>query len=107
MDMLIGFQDLFGQIVSHQATQFGLAFTLAAVIHARQVRKEIALQMGSVASSIDAVANVLKEDLKKQSESISLQSKRLSSVEDKFYAIDDGLKKLNVRVEKLETTKEI
>ena len=96
MDLIQLAQDILGPIVSHQATQFGFAFGLAAMLHARQVRKEIAIQMGglsnNVSSSIDEVTKVLREDLGKQSE-------RLKNVES-------GVQNLNNRVEKLETKKE-
>lgn len=82
-------QTLFGAAISHQATQFGIAFSLAAFIHARQVRSEIATQMTSVVSSIDSVAKAIREDLAEQSARIEL--------------VESGVQKLNNRVEKLET----
>lgn len=89
MDVFASFQSFLGEAFSHQVTQFGLAFTFAAYIHARQVRKEIALQMSNVASSIDEVTKALKEDLGKQGE--------------RLIKVEDGVQKLNNRVEKLET----
>lgn len=88
---VVKIQELLGQAMNHQVTQFGLAFVIAAMIHAQQVRKEIAAQMASVVLSINEVAKALKDDLGKQSE-------RLNGVET-------GIQKLNTRVEKLENTK--
>lgn len=95
MDVLTQAQNFLGQAISHQVMQFGIAFGFAALVHAKQVRKEIRLQMSSMTESmvgsIDAVAKALKDDLGKQGE-------RLSNVEV-------GVQKLNTRVEKLEKEK--
>ena len=92
MDVVGQAQSFLGMAFSQQVTQFGLAFGFAALIHAHQVKKEIAAQMGSIVKSIDDVARALREDLSKQ-------SNRLEKVED-------GVNKLNTRVEKLEIKKE-
>lgn len=89
MEALTYIQEFLGRAVNHEVAQFGFAFMLAAWVHAREMKKEIATQMGSIATSIDDVAKALREDLSKQ-------SSRLEKVED-------GVNKLNTRVEKLET----
>lgn len=92
MDALLDHaQNILGAAFSHQATQFGLAFTLAALIHARQVRSEIAKQMSSVVESIDKVAKAIRDDLAKQSARIEM--------------VETGVQKLNNRVENLEKGK--
>lgn len=92
MDVVLNVFDVLtylgGQALSHQVTQFTIAFVLAAIIHSKQVRKEIATQLGDVATSIDKVRVALVDDLQ-------AQGKRLKSVED-------GIQRLSTRVETLE-----
>lgn len=66
MDLLNAIQVMGADLLSRQVTQFGVAFTLAALVHARQVRKEIALQMTNISESIDNLGKALREDLKAQ-----------------------------------------
>lgn len=93
---------IFGNAFSHQVVQFGTAFMIAAWMHAKQVRKEIALQTGltrdessahmdKITTSIDNVAKVLRQDLSKQGERID--------------NIENGISSLNDRVWQLETPK--
>lgn len=83
--------EMANQALSHQVTQFSIAFTIAAWIHASQVKKEIANRMSNVTEAINNVALALRDDLTKQ-------SKRIETVEG-------GINKLTSRVETLEKTK--
>lgn len=65
---------LLNQALSHQVTQFTVAFTIAAWLHSGRVKKEIKNQLGSISVSIDGVAQTLRQDLQ-------AQNKRLASVE--------------------------
>lgn len=80
---------LLGEAFGHQVTQFGIAFAIAAWLHAGRVKKEIKEQMGNVVSAVDNVASVLRQDLNHQSERIG--------------HIEEGLGKLSSRVIALET----
>lgn len=80
---------LMGEALGHQVTQFGIAFAIAAWVHAGRVKKEIKEQMSNVVAAVDNVASVLRQDLTHQSERIG--------------HIEDGLGKLTTRVASLET----
>lgn len=47
---------------------YGFLFLVAAFIHAKQVRKEIALQFTAVSAALNNVADALKQDLAKHSQ---------------------------------------
>lgn len=79
---------LFGSAIQEKAIQFGAAFTFAAWIHSGRVKKEISSLGAGIITSVNAVADALKQDLQKQSERM-----------DK---IDNGFVKLTSRVEALE-----
>ncbi len=68
---------------------FGVAFAIAAWLHAGRVKQEIRIQMANVVDAVDNVAAVLRQDLTKQSERIG--------------QIEEGLGKLTSRVSVLET----
>lgn len=77
-----------GVALNHQVTQFSIAFTLAAFIHAQQVKKEIKLQMTGITEALNSVATALRQDL-------AAQIKRIGNIED-------GVAKLAVRVDAIE-----
>lgn len=81
--------ELFGSAVSHDATKFGLAFSLAAWIHSGRVRKEIKALGAGIVESVDKVAFALKQDLKVQVERMD--------------RIENGIGQLTTRVTTLET----
>lgn len=68
---------------SHQVTQFGLAFTFAAWLHAGRVKKEIRSQMESMIEAVDKVAAVLKQDLAGQAARLSELTSRVITLETK------------------------
>lgn len=82
---------LLNAALSHEVTQFSLAFGLAALIHAHQVKKEIANQMSQITEAVRDVAKTLREDLAEQSRRIGF--------------IEDGVNQLQSRVESLEKEK--
>jgi hypothetical protein len=82
------FQGVLGEALSNQVSQFTMAFTIAAWVHSGRVKKEIRTQVGGIISSIDSVAQTLKQDL-------AAQGKRLDGVEN-------TVKTLANRVEGLE-----
>lgn len=92
MESLTYLQDLVGQALSHQVSQFGIAFVIAAWVHANQVKKEISGQMGLVTEAINNVATALRQDL-------AVQSDRIGNVEKKLI-------NLNSRLETIEKPKE-
>lgn len=78
---------LVGEAAASQIAQAGFFFTLAAMLHARQVRKEIANQFGILTGAINNVATALKKDLESHAE-------RLDKVEDGFQRMDSRVTKL-------------
>ncbi len=69
--------------MASQVTQFGVAFSIAAFIHAGRVKKEIASQAGQITGSIDNLASALRQDLANQSERIGKVENRVAKIEDK------------------------
>lgn len=81
-------QALLGSAVQEKAVQFGVAFSLAAWLHSSQVKKEIAKLGSGIITSVNAVAEALQLDLRKQAqrmdklEGVVLQiNKRVESLE--------------------------
>ncbi len=60
--------------LASQVTQFGIAFALAAHIHASKMKKEIANQMGQVVDAINNLGRDLRKDM-------ADQAKRIETVE--------------------------
>lgn len=81
-------QSFLTDAIQHEVVKWSVAFSIAAFVHSRQIRKEIRFQVGNITDSIKDVARTLKEDLDKQ-------GKRLDNVET-------GIKHINSRVVKLE-----
>lgn len=69
----------------NQVFHYGFLFLIAAFIHAKQVRKEIALQFTAVSAALNNVADALKQDLAKHSQ-------RLDTIEKEVTIIKDVLK---------------
>lgn len=74
---------LLGTALGHQVTQFGIAFSIAAWLHAGRVKKEIRSQMESMIEAVDKVAKVLKEDLAGQASKLSELTTRVTTLETK------------------------
>lgn len=74
-----------GEASRNQVVHSGFFFTLAALLHAKQVRKEIATQFSTISLALNNVADALKQDLVKHSE-------RLDRVEKDVGTIKDSLK---------------
>ena len=66
--------------------KFGFAFTLAALIHASQVKREISKQFTIMADAFNNLANALRQDL-------SEQTKRIVKVEERVDKLTETLKK--------------
>lgn len=75
-----------GAALASQVTQFGIAFSFAAFIHAGRMRKEIAAQVGPLTAAVNNLASALRQDL-------SAQSKRIDNVESRV----QNLEKPNTR----------
>jgi hypothetical protein len=84
-------QGLLNDALSHQVTQFTIAFSIAAWLHSGRVKKEIKNQLSGIATSLDDVAKALRQDLQAQSTRIA--------------AIEHGIGDIIVRVDKLENVK--
>ncbi len=74
-------QELFSQALSHQITQFTIAFGIASWMHSSRVRKEIRMQMESMVGAVDNVAKVLRADLDRQSKSVEQLTSRVEALE--------------------------
>lgn len=92
-----------GEVVTHEIAQAGFFFTLAALIHARQVRKEIRSQFEFLTTAINSVATALKQDIEVHTKTLEAQSSRLKTVENGFDELRTGLTKAHNRIDKLET----
>lgn len=87
---------LMGDALSNQVTQFGIAFCLAALIHASRVKKEIALQGEGIRIAFNNLAEVLKADL-------TTQSKRIAVVEDGVTQLNEHVKQIDGRLAVVES----
>ncbi len=63
--------NLLSTAMGSQVTQFGIAFAIAAFIHAGRMKKEIASQMSQVVGAVNNLAQALRQDLSSQSDRIS------------------------------------
>lgn len=63
--------DFLSSALSHQVTQFTIAFTIAAWIHSGRVRKEIASQMSRATDAINNLSTALRSDLNNHAQRIS------------------------------------
>jgi hypothetical protein len=88
-------QTFLGEAISSQVAQFGIAFSLAALIHAGRVKKEIASQAAGIRIAFNNLADALKGDLK-------VQSERLGKVEDGVSELKDQVHKIDARVSAIE-----
>ena len=78
MDWLInyqGFIELVSSTLSKDVTQFGIAFTLAALIHAGRVKKEIRMNFSGLKDVMKDFVSALRQDLE-------IQAKRISNLEE-------------------------
>lgn len=82
MEWIVEFLDPLSRM---QVVHYGFLFLLAAFIHARQVRREIALQFTMVSAALNNVAKALTEDLAQHSE-------RLDKIEKDVTIIKGALK---------------
>lgn len=82
----------FAGAMQSQVVQFGIAFSIAAYIHAGRVQIEIREQLVGVADSIKDLGRALRQDLASQS--------------DRIGNVEKNMSQLNSRVENLETKKE-
>lgn len=73
--------DLLGNAVQSQVAQFGIAFSLAAWIHARQVKKEIAYHLEGIRAAIVELGRDLRRDMALQSERIGKLEERVDKIE--------------------------
>ncbi len=80
-------QAVLGQAFSSEVFKFSCAFSLAAMIHAKQVRKEIGIQFTGAITAINDLTSVLRQDLEKQ-------SKRIGMIEAAVGKIDGRLTKI-------------
>lgn len=83
LDLILTFERIelvTGKIFANQVVQFGAAFSLAALIHGRQVRK-------AIENSIGQLTAVVKQDLDRQ-------SKRLGSLEEVVIGLVGDVEKL-------------
>lgn len=76
--------------MNEQIMQFGMAFGLAALIHAKQVRKEIKAQFNEVTSAINNFATALKMDLAQQSERIVKVEKSVDNMYVRVNALESS-----------------
>lgn len=72
---------LFGTAIGSQVAQFGVAFSIAAWIHAGRVKKEIAAQLSGIKDAVNDLSAALRQDLEKQSQRISQIDARVSKIE--------------------------
>lgn len=72
MDLYLG---LLSHAFSHQVTQFGLAFTVAAWLHGGRVKREIRLMGGEIGGAFNNLAEALKNDLKNLNERVAVLEK--------------------------------
>ncbi len=77
----IAVSDLISKGLSHQVTQFTIAFGVAAYIHAGRVKKEIASQMSGITGAINSLADALKKELSEHSARIEKLTSRVDSLE--------------------------
>jgi hypothetical protein len=77
--------DLLSQASADKVTHAGLFFVLAAWIHARQVKKEIKSQMGSVVDSI----NHLGETFKKVEVRIEMVESKVDKIDSRLQAVEN------------------
>lgn len=102
--------DLIESLIKHVSvagqSQFArdcFIFSLAAVLHAGRMKKEIRSNFESLTVSIDKVAIAFHEDLKSHSER---QEKAFSEVHEDLRTYGDKLDKVTTRVSSLESTKQ-
>ncbi len=57
---LTGLSSFLSEAANHQVVQSGFLFTMAAFIHASQVKKEIATQFTTLTASIDRLAHAME-----------------------------------------------
>lgn len=84
MDWLISPEivtSLLGQALQYQVTQFGIAFSLAAWIHAGRVKKEINSQAGVMIAAMQDIASALRQDLAAQQENLGILGNRVDRIE--------------------------
>lgn len=67
---------LLGPLMSHQVTQFGLAFAIAAWLHSGRVKKEIKAQADQISAAFNNLAEALRNDLKSLNDRVSALEKR-------------------------------
>lgn len=77
-------KNLFGDAISSQVTQFTIAFTLAAYIHAGRVKKEIKAQFSHLTDVIGELGAALRQDLNTHSERIGAVEKNVSQLSDRI-----------------------
>jgi hypothetical protein len=73
--------DLISQGLSHQVTQFTIAFGIAAWIHSGRVKKEIASQVTSITGAIDRMASAHVAEATNTSTKIDQLTSRVDALE--------------------------
>lgn len=74
----------FGEAMNHEIIRYVTAFSIAAWIHSKNVRKEIKLQMAGLIESIDAVRETLADEIKVQAKRIELHDDRLDQIQGRI-----------------------
>jgi hypothetical protein len=74
----------FGEAMNHEIIRYVTAFSIAAWIHSKNVRKEIKLQMAGLIESIDAVRETLADEIKVQAKRIELHNERLDHMQGRI-----------------------
>jgi hypothetical protein len=76
-------KSFFSEASQSQIAQAGFFFTMAAWLHAGQVKKEIRKNFEALTTSIDKVADAFREDLKAQGERLDNLALRVHNLEEK------------------------
>lgn len=74
----------FGEAMNHEIIRYVTAFSIAAWIHSKNVRKEIKLQMSGLIESIDAVRETLADEIAIQAKRIELHDERLDHIQGRI-----------------------
>ncbi len=73
---------LLNAALASQVTQFGIAFSIAAFIHAGRMKKEIAFQMSNISLAVNNLATALRQDLASQAERLAEVEVRVNNIEN-------------------------
>lgn len=88
------FVNFLGESAQNEIVRAGFFFTLAAWIHARQVKKEIANQVEPMTAAVNSVAVALREDLKSHTTQLNKLTDVVSEMKTQFGKLDERVSNL-------------